>query len=58
MSGRAYTSKTKTESVRIEIEKDEDQNKNRTWVNTDRFEEFRSEHAVIQENASLSTSTN
>ena len=55
MSGRAYTSKTKTESVRIEIEKDEDQNKNRTWVNTDRFEEFRSEHAVIQENATLST---
>ena len=54
MSGRTYTSKTKTETVRIDVEKYEDQNNNRTWIATDRFEEFRQEHATIQENANIS----
>ena len=55
MSGRTYTSKTKTESVRIEIDKYDDQSTNRTWVNADRFWEFREKHADIQEHANLSS---
>ena len=55
MSGRAYTSKTKTDTVKIDIDKYEDQNDNRTWVNTDRFWEFRQKHADIQEYANLSS---
>ena len=55
MSGRAYTSKTKTDTVKIDIDKYDDQNDNRTWVNTDRFWEFRQKHADIQEYANLSS---
>ena len=51
---RRYSTKA-TEKVTINIDKYDDQNDNRTWVNTDRFGEFRSEYQELQDSAPLST---
>ena len=51
---RRYSTKA-TEKVNVEIDKYDDQNDNRTWVNTDRFGEFRSEYQELQDSAPLSS---